>query len=516
PRDTTYVLGGPDRWDGRFEDADGQPAWHGWQHADLYHSDHQNHWTVSDLRPIHGERSLWCGTWFGDDDGYGNDWADPLVLRLPAADPEQPTALRWQCVVRVDTEPGYDYLRLQVAREGGWQDLMLYDGDRTLNVDLTVTVEPEDYADGHWRLRYLATSDAAWSDEDGLYLTDGHSRVDDITVRADGVIVNQEDLEDGLTAWKPGIPYLVGDFTALRKELGDLDPDHDNMSWQVTFIDDGIVVPGTGGTPCVDWCYGPDGWVYNVTTGLHLGTLIGPLGPFYLNSGVWNGIISPALAWPDGADTGAVAFDVYAHMQTYVCGLTTYGWTWRATTSDDPEALDAAEWQTTHWSVYEPDKMPPGPGYYRVDMRLDVDMSPFRWVQVRLEALEAGPYCWGEHVDQGTPAPYFDNIAVRGWVEDLTDVVPDAGLALAARPNPFNPRVTLAWNLPRAGAVELLVFDARGRCVRRLLADERPAGAGSLDWDGRDDTGRALPSGTYVARLSAGDGVRTQKLVLVR
>ena len=27
--DTLYLLGGPDRWDGRFENQDGTPDWHG-------------------------------------------------------------------------------------------------------------------------------------------------------------------------------------------------------------------------------------------------------------------------------------------------------------------------------------------------------------------------------------------------------------------------------------------------------------------------------------------------------
>ncbi len=80
PPDTTYVLGGPDRWDGRFEDAAGQPQWHGWNHADMYALPTAPRWQVSDLLPIAGERSLWCGTTFDNpcQDGYGNDWRQGL------------------------------------------------------------------------------------------------------------------------------------------------------------------------------------------------------------------------------------------------------------------------------------------------------------------------------------------------------------------------------------------------------------------------------------------------------
>ncbi len=34
-RDTTFLLGGPGRWDGKFETADGDSAWQGWQHDEL-------------------------------------------------------------------------------------------------------------------------------------------------------------------------------------------------------------------------------------------------------------------------------------------------------------------------------------------------------------------------------------------------------------------------------------------------------------------------------------------------
>jgi len=98
---------------------------------------------------------------------------------------------------------------------------------------------------------------------------------------------------------------------------------------------------------------------------------------------------------------------------------------------------------------------------------------------------------------------------------DDTPARPDA-LALAAAPNPFNPRLEVSWALPRAGAVRLDVFDARGRLVRTLLAGQAPAGAGSLVWNGDDDGGRAVPSGVYHLRLSTGDRETSRSVTLVR
>lgn len=96
---------------------------------------------------------------------------------------------------------------------------------------------------------------------------------------------------------------------------------------------------------------------------------------------------------------------------------------------------------------------------------------------------------------------------------------PSAGLGLAAAPNPFNPRTTL-W-VDDAGTsargLALDVFDLRGRLVRALWRGDADAAGGGIPWDGRDDEGRALPGGTYVARLAGPDGaIANIKLVLAK
>ncbi len=84
------------------------------------------------------------------------------------------------------------------------------------------------------------------------------------------------------------------------------------------------------------------------------------------------------------------------------------------------------------------------------------------------------------------------------------------------RPNPFNPTTTLTLALPRAGHVRLAVHDLRGRLVRVLLDGPLPAGEHELTWDGRDEAGRAVPSGTYVACLRSDRGRASCKLTLAR
>ncbi len=93
---------------------------------------------------------------------------------------------------------------------------------------------------------------------------------------------------------------------------------------------------------------------------------------------------------------------------------------------------------------------------------------------------------------------------------------PPTELSLRAFPNPFNPRVTLAFTLVHASRVRVRVCDLRGRTVADLVDEALPSGAHMCQWNGCDDAGRAQASGTYVAIVEA-DGARTtSKLQLIR
>jgi len=83
-------------------------------------------------------------------------------------------------------------------------------------------------------------------------------------------------------------------------------------------------------------------------------------------------------------------------------------------------------------------------------------------------------------------------------------------------PNPFNPSTTIKFGVNVGGPAQLDVYDIAGRKVRTLLDANLGAGEHRLLWDGQDDAGRSLASGTYVAQLRVGDQVTSHKLVLAK
>jgi hypothetical protein len=91
--------------------------------------------------------------------------------------------------------------------------------------------------------------------------------------------------------------------------------------------------------------------------------------------------------------------------------------------------------------------------------------------------------------------------------------VPPATSLRGNLPNPFAGRTDLRFALSRSGPVRLNIYDAGGRCVRRLTAGPLPAGEHKLTWDGRGDAGEPLGSGVYFYELQAG-GIRDQRKML--
>ena len=108
-----------------------------------------------------------------------------------------------------------------------------------------------------------------------------------------------------------------------------------------------------------------------------------------------------------------------------------------------------------------------------------------------------------------------DNIVLTS---SATPVAPPAppGLALGCFPNPFNPQTTVRFVLPAAGRARLVIFDAAGRAVRTLADADLAAGPHEARWDGRDQSGHALASGCYLARLDSGGEAAVTRLSLVR
>lgn len=146
-----------------------------------------------------------------------------------------------------------------------------------------------------------------------------------------------------------------------------------------------------------------------------------------------------------------------------------------------------------------------------------------RWALAQWEGV---PQEVGEYVDQAASAEgasYWLEASSGGdkgsWYGPATLApieVPQQLQLSSGYPNPFNPRTAISYGLPQSTHVNLAVYDQRGRRVRTLVNSVVAAGEQVVEWDGRDDRGQLVASGTYVARLVTEQGIRTSKLTLAK
>ncbi|MCF7796564.1 MAG: carboxypeptidase regulatory-like domain-containing protein [Candidatus Marinimicrobia bacterium] len=83
-------------------------------------------------------------------------------------------------------------------------------------------------------------------------------------------------------------------------------------------------------------------------------------------------------------------------------------------------------------------------------------------------------------------------------------------------PNPFNPSTQIRFGLPEASNVTMTIYNIRGQAVRTLVNGYMTAGYRTVTWDGKDNTGNLVSSGTYIYRINASDFTATRKMVLMR
>lgn len=95
-------------------------------------------------------------------------------------------------------------------------------------------------------------------------------------------------------------------------------------------------------------------------------------------------------------------------------------------------------------------------------------------------------------------------------------VTPTALRLDAIVPNPFNPSARIVFSLPSTQRVRISVYALDGSLIADLLEAVLPAGRHESVWDGRDNAGREVATGTYVARLDAGGSVLTRKMSLLK
>lgn len=188
-------------------------------------------------------------------------------------------------------------------------------------------------------------------------------------------------------------------------------------------------------------------------------------------------------------------------------------------TEEGDVAITITGWQSLYnWST-DYDRM----WIYKVNPESDPDLQEVYYESMLGDEFDytftatPGTYYIQLHSGNKTSStPYILTVDYPGAPVAVEEETPETFSVTGAYPNPFNPVTTIGYSLPETSRVTLTVYDTLGRQVRTIDCGSINAGSHTVTWNGRDDAGRPVASGSYIYRLDAGAYISSGKMMLVR
>jgi len=112
---------------------------------------------------------------------------------------------------------------------------------------------------------------------------------------------------------------------------------------------------------------------------------------------------------------------------------------------------------------------------------------------------------------------YGDTTNLITSVNDFSENIPAQFELYQNYPNPFNPATTISFNLKISTNISLIIYDAMGREVKRLIDTEWiNHGNHKIIWDGKSDSGHIASSGVYYYSLTLNSNRISRSMILLK
>ena len=126
-------------------------------------------------------------------------------------------------------------------------------------------------------------------------------------------------------------------------------------------------------------------------------------------------------------------------------------------------------------------------------------------------------YYWLQIEDLDGGISYSAALTVQVTNGENPDIViPKITALLDPFPNPFNPSVTIPFDLAVDGRVTLKIYNLKGQLIRDLLDENRPAASHRVLWDGKDNKMHNVSTGTYIILMNAPNYRSSHKISLLK
>ncbi|MEW6685949.1 MAG: FlgD immunoglobulin-like domain containing protein [Candidatus Edwardsbacteria bacterium] len=94
--------------------------------------------------------------------------------------------------------------------------------------------------------------------------------------------------------------------------------------------------------------------------------------------------------------------------------------------------------------------------------------------------------------------------------------IPKATILFQNYPNPFSSQTAIRYSLSAISHTTLKIYNVAGQLVKTLVNERCSPGYYSMNWDGKDESGKRVADGVYFYRLETSNFSATKKMILLR
>ena len=119
-----------------------------------------------------------------------------------------------------------------------------------------------------------------------------------------------------------------------------------------------------------------------------------------------------------------------------------------------------------------------------------------------------------QEVKNADSGPRFE---IRLYLEKLLGIrIPEDYNLSQNYPNPFNSETVIKYQLPKAGRVELTVYNLMGEVIKELVNENKDSGFYEVIWDGTNTVGNQVSSGVYFYYVRVNEFRSIKKIIIIK
>lgn len=115
---------------------------------------------------------------------------------------------------------------------------------------------------------------------------------------------------------------------------------------------------------------------------------------------------------------------------------------------------------------------------------------------------------------------WFDNISIEfeSYItsnKSIETTSTKENILMQNSPNPFTTETNIKFETTQNSKIQLNIMDLNGRIVRKILNATKPAGNYEVVWDGKDELGNRVASGSYYYQLISGNVQEAKQMLFL-